>query len=972
MGLFKHTKDEEAKIQLERESLDKLNSKDVELFDIPGASGENNTNDSEWQISGKIRAPHTITAEELNAHSHKNDVITDEIPAYKPNEANNSPTDFLYQKMMHSRTQILSNTIQSEIPEVANNQEADEEIIIKIPEKEEYTPLDIEAAIADIKITANLTNVITEAPEPSLDSNEEPEKIIEQEEITIDNSDATDTSNKAEVLNEIPDLGGSPEERRATLLARCNAYLQDGSDNVKIDTEKYKLESVESILKDFEARAAEKANKIYTTNTNIQLPHSNKPNTSFKADPNDVTPSASSDTIVFKTPETTVATKKIDVAHPTTDPTLVKHIFSANTPTPPVNQPTPPTAFEDISSTRIITDINSSSKPQENIASTKTSVFPVVESVSDTSTSNEAEVDEITSMQKEEKIDFDDYKSISDRSKILNSLLNKKKSFTFKFLLSLFVFIPSLLLSTIAIFNSSTIPKRTIDIAELIFCILILLINANTLAGLKDLFNTKTKTNLPAALSLISATIFAVINLIFSGDLVGFSCMATLSLVSYNLANRNFYSKTIKNFNIIANAEFKNAISIIQNKNATKTIVGNSIEGSALVCYGGETTNIHNFLRYTFCKNPISGKIQKLSLISVVVGVLLSLSTIVLNSSDLIFALYIFCASICFSAIPAVYHIVSLTINSANKRLNHYDAMITGYKAADELELCNAVAVDCGSLFPEGSVRLVDMKLLSPNPFDQSILDAAAITSTIQSPLAGIFKQMDSTKDYEAQSQEVDTVIYEEKMGISGWVNDRRVFVGNRDLLIAHGFAGLPPAELDKKIMRKGYFPVYIASDNILCALLVVKYDPDQDIIYEMQRLANTGTTILVNNCDPNLCSQMLADYFGLYDETVFIMNKKGTDFHKALTTHKEHRRAGAAFKSRIEGLIASLTASINIKKYISRMSVFYICSVILGFLTLITCIFTSLNNLITPLNMLLIQLFFTFVTLLPAILRKP
>ena len=64
MGFFKRKKDEEAKIQLEREALDKLNSNDTELFDIPSNSAE-----SEWHISGKMRAPHTITAEEINAHS---------------------------------------------------------------------------------------------------------------------------------------------------------------------------------------------------------------------------------------------------------------------------------------------------------------------------------------------------------------------------------------------------------------------------------------------------------------------------------------------------------------------------------------------------------------------------------------------------------------------------------------------------------------------------------------------------------------------------------------------------------------------------------------------------------------------------------------------------------------------------------------------------------------------------------------
>jgi len=298
--------------------------------------------------------------------------------------------------------------------------------------------------------------------------------------------------------------------------------------------------------------------------------------------------------------------------------------------------------------------------------------------------------------------------------------------------------------------------------------------------------------------------------------------------------------------------------------------------------------------------------------------------------------------------------------------------MITGYRAADELELCNGIAISSDALFPDGTIRLVDMKLLSPNPFDQSILDAAALATAIHSPLAGIFKQMDTSKSYDFSKQQVDSVIYEEKMGISGWVNDRRVFVGNRDLLIAHGFAGLPPAELDKKIMRKGYFPIYIASDNIPCALLVVKYEPDENIIYEMQRLANTGTTIIVDNCDPNINAKMLADYFTLYSETIFVMNKQGSDFYKALTPHKEHRNAGAAYKSRIEGLLAALTASINIKKYISRMSAFYVCSIILSLLAVTACIFSSLTQLITPFNILMLQLLMTIITLLPPLLRKP
>ncbi|MBQ4155914.1 MAG: hypothetical protein IJD90_03825, partial [Clostridia bacterium] len=765
------------------------------------------------------------------------------------------------------------------------------------------------------------------------------------------------------------------EERRVTLLARCNAYLEDANNTYKIDTEKYKLESVESILESFEARAAERINKKFNINTsthennepskvNVNSTQTAKKSTIVASVPNApttcaVTPSLS-DTVVFDTGLKTIADVYKEPAKE------VKHIFTANT----ASTPQASLLNDELSSTKIVSDIIGSSNPTEISSTSKTTVFQAVEPVIKV-TNTEEYVENVNSQKDEVKSSIDDYESLSDRQRVLKSLVKKKNSFNFKLLISFICFLVALIIAT-PLSASFALSSATINIIDLVICFLVAITNFGSLSGIKSLFSSKVKSSLPTALSIISASLFSIINLIFNGSLIGLSSIAALSLVSYNLANKNFYSHAIKNFNLIATTEFKNAVTIIQNKKATKTIVGNSIDGSALVCCGGETTNTHNFLKYTFCDNPILSKIQKVSFIGFIIALILATTTFVLNSADFIFPIYLFCVTICFCAIPSVFHIVSLTINSANKRLNHYDAMITGYQAADELELCNAVALSCDSLFPEGTVRLVDMKLLGPNPFDQSMLDAAAISSAIHSPLAGIFKQMDISKDYNSITQEVDTVIYEEKMGVSGWVNDRRVFIGNRDLLIAHGFSNLPPAELDKKIMRKGYFPVYIASDNVACALLVVKYEPDNDIIYEMQRLANTGTTILVDNCDPNINSQMLTDYFKLFDDTIFVMNKQGSDFYKAATQHKEDRNAGAVFKTKVEGLLSVLTASINIKKHISRMTIFYITGVVLGLLLLFTALLTSLTSYISPVYIILVQLVLTATTLLPTVLRKP
>jgi uncharacterized protein YaaQ len=560
MGLFKQKKDEEAKIQLEREALDRLNNKDKNLFDISTFYSED-----ELAIKGNVRAPHTLTAEELNGKRQnqkaENDITppTDNIIMQSNIENNVSPTDFLYNKMMQINNDITNDYIKSE----------------------------------------------------------EPKPESDNEEVTTPQSTLVEDVQQSRSSESPLNLGGNAEERRVTLLARCNAYLKDANDTYKIDTEKYKLESVESILESFEARAAARINKKF--NINQHAPEVKEP---VKAEVN-----------TTKIVNTTVAQPTIQIP-PVTPPTTsslgdtaiftaqglkgiaevykqpaneVKHIFTAN------SEPTQNNTlnnYDDLSSTRIISDISSSSKTADISSTSQTAVFQIIEPIIKTTPSAE-NAENVDSKEESIKSFIDDYKNISDRPRVLNSLVRKKNGFNIKLLISLICFIVALVFATPFSANLA-LTQTTINVIDLIICLIVLFTNIASLTGIKSLFNSKAKNSLPAALSILSALLFSIINLIFNNSFIGLSSLAALSLVSYNLAYKKFYSHAIKNFNLIATTEFKNAVSIIQNKNATKAIVGNSIDGSALVCYGGETTNVHNFLNYTFGEKPISSKIQKI------------------------------------------------------------------------------------------------------------------------------------------------------------------------------------------------------------------------------------------------------------------------------------------------------------------------------------------------------------------------
>ena len=295
MGIFKRRKDEDIKIQLEREALDKLNSQEDDGYTLPF---EIVPNDSIWNISGRTKAPHTLTAEELNnqAKNYKNgdenisdnNTVTEKIPMSSEQEST-SPSEFLFQKMVQSRNKNtgdltsdneenqtktkenitdLPNEEDLENPIEIDSQKSSDEEKNNAPKSE---PLDIEAEINALKKIANLSVASSSNTQEVKTTESDNSKTPDLVEIPPEKEE------KPEILNPLPSTQesvsppsakkenistssknniksvSSAEERRTTLLARCNAYLEDDEfGTAKIGTDKYKLESVESILKGFE------------------------------------------------------------------------------------------------------------------------------------------------------------------------------------------------------------------------------------------------------------------------------------------------------------------------------------------------------------------------------------------------------------------------------------------------------------------------------------------------------------------------------------------------------------------------------------------------------------------------------------------------------------------------------------------------------------------------------------------------
>ena len=228
-------------------------------------------------------------------------------------------------------------------------------------------------------------------------------------------------------------------------------------------------------------------------------------------------------------------------------------------------------------------------------------------------------------------------------------------------------------------------------------------------------------------------------------------------------------------------------------------------------------------------------------------------------------------------------------------------------------------------------------------PIDTAIITAAALTRSGNSPLAGVFNQIVATNS--GKLPLVDTVIYEDKMGLTGWVNDRKTLLGNRMILESHNIE-TPPISLDKKIVSAGKFPVYLAVDDKLGAIFIVGYTAKRSLLYRIRRLINTGVSLLVDTVDPNVTEAMIADSYGIPRDAVIVMSSDSARRYRENYSPSETEQARLISTS-TEGYIDGYLASYNLRQSASFCAIVTAIMVCIGVALALVLPLLNLGNLV-------------------------
>lgn len=731
-----------------------------------------------------------------------------------------------------------------------------------------------------------------------------------------------------------------------TLLEKCRPFIIDdnGKDAALDSPASYKLESVEEILKNDTQKAIDKLSEKYDISFDDLGKKSPYINTEVD---NESRNSAKND--------------EPGISH------IISDIDNSDEDEYTYEEP-------DISSTATIKFTPVSDSDSSTHISVSSATRPIDLTGELTKLSDEESSDESNEV-KLEQTDFEDYlpkeefKSEDEAKHFLRFFSVKKRSAFLKTVFS--VFLTAVLAFMKLPFMSGIILKHTKP--GMIICTvllgIIMLINWDMFVSIKKMFSRHVSQDILAVTSSLTVMLYAITGIIkneITLDII-LLCAVILSLRSFGL----FFSASSKlaGFRQISSSSPKRAVKLINDSAVTFAMAKNSVEGDVLVAAPQKTSHIDDYIKYSTFGTVLNGKLPLITVVSLVLSVIVGFACSSYFDGA-VYGFYSAAAVQCLAAMPCLFFIDNLPLYSSAKKLSKLGSVIAGKAGAERVEKANAVVFNSEDIFPSGTVTLHQLRMLSSNSIDDTIIRAASLTDSLDSPLAPMFKKIAGT-DGSVVLPNSDTVKYEDKMGISGWVDNKLLFVGNRTLMEAHGIE-VPSVEVDRKILRQGYFPVYVASEDKACALLVVQYSVRPDIARELRRISALGITMLINSSDPNMTEEMICDYMGLYDDSVKVMSTAGCHMYKNAVTFVPSCSAPAAYKGNPVGLAAIISNASRIKKSNILLTVLYVLAAVLGIILFAYTSFDGSGTLINSVTVLIYSLVSTVISLIFYLAQKP
>lgn len=437
--------------------------------------------------------------------------------------------------------------------------------------------------------------------------------------------------------------------------------------------------------------------------------------------------------------------------------------------------------------------------------------------------------------------------------------------------------------------------------------------------------------------------------------------LAVLGLLFNTWGKIKIVRRTRINFKMIASKYNKYAAGIVEDEDAAMDLTRGLINDVPAVAYKRKTGFLQDFLTYSYGED-LSDKFSVwLCPLAVACSLILGFAAFFVTKSWSA-AVTGFTATICIFSPLSYLLVINTPLLRAARHLAKHGGAVLGYQAAEEFSDLNCAVVGAKDLFPEGAVTLMGIKTFGSLRVDEAILDAASVVCEAKSVLTDVFTQVIAGKMQ--LLKKVDSILYEDSMGISAWVDNKRILIGTRELMLNHGVE-VPEKSYEEKYAAEGQELVYLSNSGELTAVFIVSLNAAPQVQAALGRLEESDVFLVVKSVDALVTKEKLAEVFDVEPAMFKILPARLHETCDTITAKSESESAPVACSASFLSFVSSILSARRLKSTAILGMVVQLASVLVGFGILFVFSFLRDFSQMTTMMLILYELAWFILTAL-------
>lgn len=493
-------------------------------------------------------------------------------------------------------------------------------------------------------------------------------------------------------------------------------------------------------------------------------------------------------------------------------------------------------------------------------------------------------------------------------------------------------------------------------------------------SGLTPLIKCKGNSDTAVAVGGVAALIQTVVSFFCIGDMNAFNInyycvIVLLAFFANNFGKLLMVLRVKDNFKFLSSKGQKYAAKIYNNESVANQMLSGTASEKTIIAYQHKTKFSSNFLKISYAPDPSEDLASKLAPITTITAVIITLiyGIVKASFSDAINTFALMTAV----AIPvSTLLAVNFPVRKLCKKILSFGGMLSGYPSIKQFCDSTAIMIDANELFPAESIELEGIKTYEDYNVDESLLCGIAILKEAQNPIANAFDSV--VAETNETLPEVESVLYEDEMGLVGWINSERILVGSRKLMEKYSVE-TPRIEYEEKYTSKGRQVTYLSRAGRLVAMFVTRYHADSELKSELQRAETNGISFLVRTTDYNITNDLIAELYNLFYRSIKVLpTGLGNVLKEAQGTVEESSRSYLITGGKASSLARAVSGSVKIKHNISLAIIIQLIAVIIGILLASTLSLYAGVGVMGSLEVLIYALFWGIAAIAAPAIQKP